>query len=60
MRALVIGATGGNAGHVVPELLRRGVDVRALVRSEQKAVEARERHRVLRCLEMRAIAWVSE
>lgn len=43
MRALVIGATGGNAGHVVPELLRRGVDVRALVRSEQKAVEARAR-----------------
>ncbi|MFQ1002349.1 NmrA family NAD(P)-binding protein [Modestobacter sp. SSW1-42] len=43
MRALVIGATGGNAGHVVPELLRRGVDVRALVRSEQKAASARAR-----------------
>lgn len=37
MKVLMVGATGGNAGLVVPELKKRGVTVRALVRDENKA-----------------------
>src|SRR5688572_11971659 len=43
MRVLVIGATGEYAGHVVPELIQRGVTVRALVRDAGKADAARRR-----------------
>ncbi len=37
MRVLMVGATGRYAHLVVPELVKRGVAVRALVRSEQRA-----------------------
>lgn len=37
MKVLMVGATGGNAGLVLPELEKRGVTVRALVRDESKA-----------------------
>lgn len=40
MRVLMIGATGSTAGMVLPELVQRGVEVRALVRSEQEAADA--------------------
>jgi len=39
----MVGATGRNAGAVLPELRKRGVAVRALVRSEEKAGIARRR-----------------
>ena len=41
MRVLMVGATGRNAGWMLPELVKRGVAVRALVRSEQRAEVAR-------------------
>jgi uncharacterized protein YbjT (DUF2867 family) len=48
MRVLMVGATGRYAHLVVPELVKRGVAVRALVRSEQRAEvgprERRHRH----------------
>ncbi|HET8727791.1 MAG TPA: NmrA/HSCARG family protein [Alphaproteobacteria bacterium] len=40
---LVVGATGRFAGLVVPELARRGANVRALVRDEAKIAVARDR-----------------
>ena len=43
MNVLMIGATGHYAGLVVPELLKRGVTVRALVQDESKAEAARQR-----------------
>jgi uncharacterized protein YbjT (DUF2867 family) len=41
MKVLMVGATGRNAGAVLPELVKRGVTVRALVRDEQRADVAR-------------------
>jgi uncharacterized protein YbjT (DUF2867 family) len=41
MRVLMVGATGRYAHLVVSELVKRGVAVRALVRSEQRAEVAR-------------------
>ena len=42
MKVLVVGATGSSAGMVVPELVRRGVEVRGLVRTpEQRAAAHR-------------------
>lgn len=43
MRVLMIGATGRYAGLVVPELTKRGIWVRALVRTRDAEREARER-----------------
>jgi uncharacterized protein YbjT (DUF2867 family) len=43
VKALAVGATGPNAGPVVPELVERGVEIRALVRAEGKADAARQR-----------------
>lgn len=43
MRVLMVGATGRNAGAVLPELVGRGVTVRALVRDEARAGLARRR-----------------
>ena len=43
MKVLTIGATGKYAGLVVPELKKRGVTVRALVRDESESAAARER-----------------
>lgn len=43
MQVLVVGAAGNFAGLVVPELKKRGVKIRALVRSEAQAARARER-----------------
>jgi uncharacterized protein YbjT (DUF2867 family) len=37
----MVGATGANAGLVLPELSKRGVTVRALVRDQQRAATAR-------------------
>ena len=37
MKVLAIGATGSNAGLVVPELVKRGVEVRGLVRDPATA-----------------------
>ena len=42
MKVLMVGATGKYASLVVPELTKRGATVRALIRSESKAAEARE------------------
>lgn len=42
MRVLAVGATGPNAGMVVPELLGRGLTVRAMVRTDSRAAAARE------------------
>ena len=41
MKVLAVGATGPNAGLVLPELLARDVVVRALVRDERRAAAAR-------------------
>jgi uncharacterized protein YbjT (DUF2867 family) len=43
VRVLMIGATGRFAGHVVPELIKRGIWVRALVRSREAERIARGR-----------------
>jgi uncharacterized protein YbjT (DUF2867 family) len=43
MKVLAVGATGASAGLVVPELLSRGVIVRALVRDLNRADAARAR-----------------
>lgn len=43
MNVLMIGAAGNYAGLVVPELTKRGVRVRALVRNEDEAAVARQR-----------------
>ena len=43
MKILVIGATGQYAGLVIPELVRRGAAVRALVRDANKEAVARQR-----------------
>ena len=43
MKVLTIGAAGDYAGLVVPELTKRGVHVRALVRDERQAQTALER-----------------
>jgi uncharacterized protein YbjT (DUF2867 family) len=40
MKVLMVGASGRYAGLVVPELKKRGVTIRALVRSEEKASAA--------------------
>ncbi len=42
LRVLMVGATGKYARLVVPELLKRGVIIRALVLDERKANDARE------------------
>src|SRR6266702_2250829 len=43
MRVLMVGATGKYAGLVLPELKKRGVKVRALVRNRESERAARER-----------------
>jgi uncharacterized protein YbjT (DUF2867 family) len=43
MKVLMVGATGRFAGLVLPELVQRGVTVRALARNEASAQEARRR-----------------
>jgi uncharacterized protein YbjT (DUF2867 family) len=43
MKVLTVGANGKYAGLVIPELLQRGVTVRALVREEGKAAVARQK-----------------
>lgn len=43
MKVLMVGATGKYASFVVPELKQRGVTVRALVRSKDKADAAQQR-----------------
>lgn len=43
MKVLMVGATGKYAGYLLPELKRRGVRVRALVRSRESERVARER-----------------
>jgi uncharacterized protein YbjT (DUF2867 family) len=43
MNVVMVGATGRNAGAVLPELVERGVAVRALVRDQQRADVARRR-----------------
>jgi uncharacterized protein YbjT (DUF2867 family) len=43
MKVLMVGATGSNAGAVLPELVKRGAAVRALVRDEERAAVARRR-----------------
>jgi uncharacterized protein YbjT (DUF2867 family) len=43
VRVLMIGATGRFAGHVLPQLIKRGVWVRALVRSREAERIARDR-----------------
>lgn len=43
MKVLLVGATGHFAGLVLPELTQRGVTVRALVRTEAEAGDARQR-----------------
>lgn len=43
MKVLTIGATGKYAGLIVPELKKRGVTVRALVRGESEIAAARKR-----------------
>lgn len=40
MKVLMIGATGTFAGAVVPELTRRGITVRALIRDESSSARA--------------------
>ena len=42
MKVLMVGATGKYAGLVVPELTKRGVTVRALVREDSKVAEAQQ------------------
>lgn len=42
MHVLVVGATGHNAGLVVPELKQRGATVRALIRDPTRADQARQ------------------
>jgi uncharacterized protein YbjT (DUF2867 family) len=42
MKILMVGASGKYAGLVLPELKKRGAIVRALIRSEDKAEEARK------------------
>ena len=42
MRVLMVGATGRHAHWVLSELIKRGVSVRALVRSEERADVARQ------------------
>lgn len=43
MRVLMVGATGSSVGVVLPELLARGVTVRALVRDQDRGVLASRR-----------------
>jgi uncharacterized protein YbjT (DUF2867 family) len=43
MKVLMVGATGEFAGLVLPELVKCGIKVRALVRNEQKAAIAKKR-----------------
>ena len=43
MKVLMVGATGKYAGLVLPELKKRGIKVRALVRSRESERKARER-----------------
>lgn len=43
MKVLMVGANGKFAGHVLPELTKRGITVRALVRSPKLAPEAESR-----------------
>jgi uncharacterized protein YbjT (DUF2867 family) len=42
VRVLMVGATGKYAHHVLPELKKRGIKVRALVRSRESEKKARE------------------
>lgn len=41
MKVLAVGAAGSSAGMVVPELVKRGIQVRGLVRHESRADQAR-------------------
>ena len=43
MKVLMVGATGKFAGYVLPELIKRGVKVRALVRDRESERVARDR-----------------
>jgi uncharacterized protein YbjT (DUF2867 family) len=43
MKVLMVGATGKYASHVIPELKRRGVMIRALVRDQDKLEAARQK-----------------
>jgi uncharacterized protein YbjT (DUF2867 family) len=43
MKVLMIGATGEFAGLVLPELLKKGITVRALVKNEEKAAKAKQK-----------------
>jgi uncharacterized protein YbjT (DUF2867 family) len=43
VRVLMVGATGRYAHHVLPELKKRGIKVRALVRSRESEKKAREK-----------------
>ena len=43
MKVLMVGATGKFGSMVLPQLLKRGASVRALVRDETKAAEARKK-----------------
>jgi len=43
MKVMMVGATGPNAGLVLPALTARGVTVRALVRDDERAQVARQR-----------------
>ena len=43
MKVLMVGATGTYASLVLPELTKRGVTVRALVRNEGQAEAARQK-----------------
>lgn len=43
MKVLAVGATGQYAGLIVPELQRRGVTVRALLRDRRREAEVRQR-----------------
>jgi hypothetical protein len=51
VRVLMVGATGPNAGLVLPALLERGVEVRALVRNADGARRSRRRREEVRVLE---------
>ena len=42
MKVLMVGATGTFASHVIPQLMQRGVTIRALVRSKDKIDVARQ------------------
>lgn len=43
MKVLVVGAAGATAGMVVPELIKRGIEVRGLVHEGRRSAEAQRR-----------------